>query len=218
MKTMLVLKASEDVSSAEIDNVVTQTKMYGIEHDIYEIRSIDDLFDALNTGKRYDYLFLATHGCETSWGNISGTLNVKWIDFAALVCMSGVTKPGSVFLHSCCRGGLTQVAHTMFACCDKIEFVCGPRYNIRPVDLVTAFNLFLYQVEIRKIYAVIAADKILQAVDLKLMCYDKVETKGELSYQHFRSGAETQIRQAFEDMRTYQNKRTIAALASAATV
>lgn len=102
-KTLLALKASEDVSEFEIVNIVSQISMYGIESDTVFIDNYDTLFKTLHSGKQYDYIYLATHGCETSWRNISGSLNITWIEFAAMVCHSEVTKPGSIFLHSCCR-------------------------------------------------------------------------------------------------------------------
>lgn len=108
---MLILQASGDIQKAEIMNIVSQIAMYEIEAEMRTVSSYDDLYNTLNSGTKYDYIYLASHGCETHWGNISGTVNVNWTSFAALVCTSGVAKPGAIFLHSCCRGELSQVAY-----------------------------------------------------------------------------------------------------------
>jgi len=182
MKRLLIIKASCDVSEPELQNIVSQVELYGIETDRFEVTSKEELKEALNNGNEYDYIYLATHGCDTSFGNVSGTLEVTWIQFAALVCSSGCNKDGSVFLHSCCRGGLNQVAWQMFTCCNHIEFVCGPRNNITPVDLITAFNLFLFHVEVRNLDPVVAADKVRDAIDVRLVCYDRLDTEVDPAY------------------------------------
>ena len=197
-KNLLALKASEDVSDFEIANIVSQISMYGIISETVFIDSYETLYNTLHNGKKYDYIYLATHGCETSWGNISGSLNITWIEFAAMVCHSGVTKPGSIFLHSCCRGGLNKVAWEMFACCDKIQFICGPRQSLYPVDIITAFNIFLYNVEVKRTDPVIAAAKVLNATDIRLVCFDRLETTIGVDYHHHCSLVSSEINAAFE--------------------
>lgn len=204
-KNLLVLKASEDISDLEIANIVSQITLYGIKSDIENIDSYKKLYDVLHSGKKYDYIYLATHGCETSWGNISGTLDISWIDFGALVCHSDVTKPGCIFLHSCCRGGLNKVAWEMFACCEKIHFICGPRQTLYPVDLITAFNLFLYNVEVKRTDAVIAAEKVLKATDIRLVCFDRLETTVSVDYHHHCNLVSSDINNAFDKIEQNTN-------------
>jgi hypothetical protein len=181
-KRMLVLVASEDVQPEEVNNITSQVKLYGIEHDRFDVHTAQDLYNALNYGYQYDYIYLATHGCDVEFGNVSGSLKVTWLQFAAMVCNSGCNKQDAIFLHSCCRGGLSQVAWKMFNCCNKIAYVCGPRNNISPVDLVTAFNLFLYNVEVRRIDPVVAAEKVLGAIDTRLVCYDRLDAESDAGY------------------------------------
>lgn len=198
MKKLLVLKASEDIKKAEIDNIVNQIKLYDIESDVFEITSFENLQKALRNGEKYDYVYLATHGCDTNFGNISGSLSVTWIQFAALICASECNKPGSIFLHSCCRGGLNQVAWKMFRCCDNIEFICGPRNNISPVDLVISFNLFLFHREVRNLDPVVCADKVRQAVDIRLVCYDRLDIEVEPAYMQHCELIDNEIIEAFK--------------------
>ncbi|MBL7933283.1 MAG: hypothetical protein JNL60_15360 [Bacteroidia bacterium] len=150
--------------------------MCRIESEIVKVTDYEALYNALHSGKSYDYIYLATHGREISFGNISGTLDITWLQFAALVCHGEVSKPGCIFLHSCCRGGNEKVAWDMFACCEKIEFVCGPRQKLLPVELVMAFNIFLFNVEVRRTDPVRAAEKVLDATDTRLVCYDRADS------------------------------------------
>ena len=182
MKNLLVLVASEDIEEAEVKIITSQIELYGISSERFDVKSKKDLRNALYNGKQYDYIYLATHGCDTTFGNVSGSLNVTWIEFAAMICKSGCNKEGTIFLHSCCRGGLNQVAWKMFKCCNHIEFVCGPRNNISSLDLITAFNLFLFHIEVRKLDPVVAADKVRLAIDVRLVCYDRLDTEVEPAY------------------------------------
>ena len=65
-KKLLALKASEDISEFEIQNVVSQISMYGIESEVVTVDNYSALY-TLHSGRQYDYIYLATHGCETSW-------------------------------------------------------------------------------------------------------------------------------------------------------
>jgi len=204
MKEMLILNASEDITSEEIKCIAGQAELYSIKCYLHNIASFKDLYECLFNGQTYNYIYLSTHGCETSFGNISGSVSVKWMTFAAMICASGVAKEGAVFFHSCCRGGLNQVAWEMFACCPKIEFVCGPRHDLYAEDLVTAFNLFLYNIEIRKIDPVRSAEKVLTATDVRLICYDRLETCTDLSYKGHCEIITKDIEKSFEEIVDYE--------------
>lgn len=199
MKRLLALVAADDINEAEITNISSQIALYGITTDRYDITSKQSLKEALNNGNRYDYIYLATHGCDTHWGNISGTLSISWIEFAAQVCMSECINDSAIFMHSCCRGGLNQVAWKMFFCCEKIQFVCGPRHNLTPPDLIIAFNLFLYNLEVRRIDPVVSASKVLSATDIRLVCFDRIETEVEVGYTQHCASIEAEVDKAFED-------------------
>ncbi len=196
-KNILILRASEDIPDQEIDNVKAQVELYAMEVTISSTLTVEQVKAALYAGVAYDYIYLATHGCEANWGSVSGALEMTWIQFAAEVCKSGVSKPGAVFLHSCCRGGLDSVAYDMFACCEKIELVCGPRFNVRPADLVMAFNLFLYNIEVRGTDPIVSAQKVLAAIDLRLHCMDRIECLNSINYQHHCELRQDQIEDAF---------------------
>lgn len=93
-----------------------------------------------------------------------------------------------------------SVAWQMFACCYKIEFVCGPRHKVLSVDLITVFNLFLYNVEVKRIDPVRAAEKVLAATDIRLVCYDRIETCSETTYLNYKAEIQEQINAAFDEI------------------
>jgi hypothetical protein len=181
---MLILKASEDITDDELINIVSQTRMYGIESKISQVLNIEELKAELHLGNKYNYVYLATHGNEGFFGSQSGHLTIKWLEYGAEICKSGILLQDSIILHSCCRGGLDQVAYELFYCCGQIQFICGPRQNVNPIDLITAFTIFLYNIEMRKIDPVVSAQKVLSATDIRLVCFDRLETVSQTSYQN----------------------------------
>jgi hypothetical protein len=199
-KKLLILKASEDIHKLEIENIINQVSIYGVESEMFDIKDYNDLKSALTNGQKYDYVYLATHGCDINFGNISGSLNVTWYDFGALICASNCNKPGSIFLHSCCRGGLNQVAYKMFNCCGNIDYICGPRNNINPIDLIMSFNLFLYFKEVRGLDPVVCAEKVKSSIDIRLVCYDRLDVEAEPAYLNHCELTIDKISEAFTNL------------------
>lgn len=208
-KQMLILKASEDIDNAELQSIVHQSSLYNIESEIVEIKDENDLQNCIYNGNKYDYIYLATHGCKDSFGNISDTLNVSWIKFAAYVCSGEIANPEAIFFHSCCRGGLNKVAWEMFACCQQIEYVCGPRHDVYNLDLLISFNLFIYFIENRKIDPVRASEKVMEATDVRLVCLDRIETELEGGYINHCGLIQDNIDSVFEEiMKQHAANRT----------
>lgn len=183
-KKMLILRASDDISDAELTNIVSQTRMYGIETKISTISNINHIREEFSNNVKYNYVYLASHGSDSCFGSNSGELKVMWTEFASEICNGSVMEEDSIILHSCCRGGLDQVAYDLFSYCNKIQFICGPRQNVNPIDLITAFTIFLYNIEMRKIDPVVSAQKVLSATDIRLVCFDRLETISKASYQN----------------------------------
>lgn len=127
-----------------------------------------------------------------------------------MLCSSNCNLPGSIILHSCCRGGLNQVAWSMIQCCSDVHYVCGPRNNISPLDLLICFNLFLYNVEVRMMDPVVAADKVLSAVDIRLVCYDRLDVETEPGYVNHCEIKSGEVDSAFESIDGYDFTTTIA--------
>jgi hypothetical protein len=108
---------------------------------------------------------------------------LEWIDFGCEMCVSECMNEGCIFLLACCRTGLTQVAYDLFISCGKIEFVCGPRWTLRPNDLTIAFDVFIYNMEDRREQPNVAAQRMSQATGYEFTCYDRVEVEIRPDYQ-----------------------------------
>lgn len=205
-KKLLILQASEDISDAEVLNIASQADMYGVKSTINKIKTRDDLRQALHTGTQYDYIYLCTHGDNECFGNSTGTLNMTWLEFGVTVCSANCTTKDSIFMLSCCRGGLNQVAYDMFLTCGKIQYLCGPRQNVRPVDLVIGFNIFLYNIEVRRMDPIVAAQKVLQATDIRFKCFDRMETETEVGFIEYRQSVDQRLDQLWEQEEEYEQE------------
>lgn len=91
-------------------------------------------------------------------------------------------KDNAFLLLSCCRGGLNDVAFDLIHFCNKIDFVCGPRYSLTTEEIIMGFSVFLYNVEYKDLDPIIACEKIKAASDLRYICFDRLEVQTETSY------------------------------------
>ena len=108
---------------------------------------------------------------------------MKWEEFASLLCKNHCINDDSILMLSCCRGGLMQVAYTLFQCCSQICYVLGPRQSLTSADMHICFGIFMYNIEIRGIDPVVACEKIKNATDQRFSCYDREEE--EMNFNSF---------------------------------
>lgn len=111
-------------------------------------------------------------------------------DISALA-NSACMNEDSILMLSCCRGGLMEIAYTMFLTCLKICYVLGPRQSLTSADMHICFGIFLYNMEIRSADPVVACEKIKLATDQRFSCYDRQEESISLSnYREMHYGYE----------------------------
>ena len=193
-KKLLVVQACDDVVADEVKNIVSQASLYGIKTQCEPVLSSQEMSRVLRSGERYDYVYLATHGNDQSFGTQdSSKFCMSWMDFSVEICMSLCTNDDAIFMHSCCRGGLHQVAYTMFGCCPRISYVCGPRQSLLPHELVIGFNIFLFNVFARRMDPIVATDKITKATDLRFQCFDRLEAEADPIYADFVSSCQVAL-------------------------
>ncbi len=166
--------------SQELELIKIQAELYKIECDTHIISNTDefstDLFQA-----KYDYIYLSAHGNENGFGN-GEDVYVNWKNFGQILYNSKCLNESSFLLLSCCRGGLNDVAYDLIYFCDKIDFVCGPRYSLYTEETILGFSVFLYNVEYKRLDPIIACEKIKKASDLRFICFDRLEVQTEPSY------------------------------------
>jgi hypothetical protein len=174
MKTLLILRASQDICEVEIQHIETVAKMHGMTTFLHIIDGPDALSKLGTYGTKFDYVYLATHANPEGFGD-SGTYFVTWFDFAQVICPLDIISHNAVFLLACCRGGVREVSYDIFAGCDKTQFVCGARWTLTAPDLTAGFHAFIYNMENRRLQPDQAAKRASDATGYDFLCYDRVE-------------------------------------------
>lgn len=183
MKRLLILKASTDVCPTEIGHITATAKLYQMAADIIEVNSAQELEKELNNGQKYDYVYLCAHANHQVFGDNQTGFNISWIDFGGILCQADCMNFGCIFLLACCRTGLNQVAYDLFWSCGKIEFICGPRWTLKPNDLTIAFNVFIYNMESRQTQPDEASKRMSEATGYSFNCFDRVEIEMKQDYR-----------------------------------
>ncbi len=176
MKRILVIKACGSAAEPhECAGICDQAELYGLESICIEIKNNDELEGALYTNGKFDYVYLSAHGNEDCFSSEDEQVNMLWTDFAELLCSTDCMKEDCILMLSCCRGGLMQVAYTLFYSCSHISYVIGPRQSLSSVDMSICFGVFLYNNVIRRTDPVVACEKIKYATEQRFSCYDRQE-------------------------------------------
>jgi len=176
MKRILILEAcGNSGETAECKGIATQAELYGIEVISKCVKDNNDLISTLELNGSFDYMYLSSHGNLDGFGNESGSVDMKWSDFAVNLCTYGCMEDDCILMLSCCRGGLNSVAATFFSTCDQVAYVVGPRQSLTSASMHISFGIFLYNVELRALDPIVACEKIKLATDMRFTCYDKEE-------------------------------------------
>ena len=180
-KTMCILGCSGlEAEIKELELIKIQAELYNIECDTIVISNSDE-FSTTLFPKKHNYIYLSAHGNQYGFGDGKGVY-VSWKNFGQILYNSKCLNENSFLLLSCCRGGLNDVAYDLIYFCDKIDFVCGPRYSLYTEETILGFSVFLYNVEYKKLDPIIACEKIKNASDLRFICFDRLEIQTETSY------------------------------------
>ena len=175
-KRILILKACGSSDEPfECNGICEQAKMYGIEPVCKDVKDNDDLDIILSTSGSFDYIYLSAHGCAELFASEDEQVHMSWVDFAARLCNYGCMNDDCILMLSCCRGGLMQVAYTLFYNCTHISYVLGPRQSLTSDDMHICFGIFLYNMEVRNTDPVVACERIKAATDQRFSCYDRQE-------------------------------------------
>lgn len=179
-KKLLILKASRDVCSAEIEHIKTIADMFEMDHEIVELNN-PSTFETTMTGQgKYDYIYLGAHADTDGFGEADRSVTMEWESFAEALCKSQCLNSESILLLGCCRGGLRRVAMSLFLSCAQIDYVCGPRWTVTGLDITAGFHVFIYNMEIRHEQPSCASDRASKATGYDFFCYDRVEVEDNL--------------------------------------
>lgn len=175
-KRILILKAcGNSAEPHECNGICEQSQLYGIVTECKCVKDNQDLESILATNGQFDYIYLSAHGNSAGFGSEDGKVDMSWQKFSSLLCDNNCMNEESILMLSCCRGGLMEVAYTIFLTCQNVCYVLGPRQGLTSADMHICFGIFLYNMEIRNVDPIIACEKIKLATDQRFSCYDREE-------------------------------------------
>ncbi len=183
MKQILIIRASKDIPVEAVTDIYCHASHYNIGVESFDVNSEEELEKALNQNIKYDYIYVAAHGNDLCLGENNGYF-LSWNDLGAKLCKADCLNDDAILMLYCCRGGLNQVAYKLFASCPNIQYVCGARQNMKSIDLIIGFNVFLYNIECRNIDPILAADKATLATENRFKYFDRLEVESEPMYYY----------------------------------
>ncbi|MBK9047956.1 MAG: hypothetical protein IPL74_15125 [Bacteroidetes bacterium] len=189
MKNILILKATKDICGNEVGLLKHHCQLLGMNVFVQKVKtesSIKYLVHKFAKKKiKFDYLYLCTHGSINGFLVDMGKeeLHIQWSKLSQLFCETEILKDDTIFLLACCKGGLFQVATDILAVCNKINFLCGVKWNVAPWDLTTGFIVFIHNLEVQRAEPSYAATKASLATDYTFVCYDRDEIEINPQYE-----------------------------------
>jgi hypothetical protein len=182
MKQLLVIRVTPDVHDISISEIYCHAHHYNIQPSHIDVSSLDELKVAL-IGKKLDYLYFAGHGDETCFTD-NNIFSTTWNVIGKTICEANCLNPNSIIMLYCCKGGINTVAYQLIAECNQISYICGAKQNMKNIDLIIGFNVFLYSIENRNISPVISAQKATLATDIEFECFDRVDVESNPRYYY----------------------------------
>lgn len=182
---MLILKCQlSDDEDFEVNCIENSCKLMGLTPEVKQIKNFNELEKVLQKKNKYDFIYLSAHGDSNGfyYGEEEEENPMSWRDFALELCENENLNKDCIVMLSCCRGGLNEVAYTLFYICSQIEFVVGPRQKLPNCELGIAFTVFLFNYLERSLDAVESAIKVRAGMGTRLICFDRLETRTTSSY------------------------------------
>jgi hypothetical protein len=180
-KSILVLRASKDICGDEVGLVTHNCQLLGMTVHNEDIPTEEALTKVVKkyllAEVQFDYIYLCSHGDKEGFEiDLSGSkLFILWSSFSQHLCENGILNDDTIFLLACCKGGLMQVAIDIMSVCNKINYICGVKWNAYPWDLTTGFVVFIHNIENKNAEPNYAAQKASLATDYTFVCYDRDE-------------------------------------------
>lgn len=185
MKNLLIIKGSKDVCDVEVNQIRSIATMHGIGVETHVVGSAEDWENLAKLNRQFDYFYLAAHANVEGFGDPNGYV-LGWHEFARTICPMNIVKSSAVFLLACCRAGLERVAYSIFAGCNQIEYVCGPRWKLTAADLTAGFHMFVYNIERRGLQPDQAAKRASDGTGYDFIWYDRIEVERRPDYREVR--------------------------------
>ncbi|MEC3964549.1 hypothetical protein [Flagellimonas halotolerans] len=175
----LLLTESEENETLIIEK---QLELYNYDFSSFKIENNDQLKDSLESGEKFDIIYLSAHGDENGFANEAGDYECSWKNFGELLYNSSCLDEDNILLLSCCQGGLNKVAYDMFYICPEIGYLCGPRLSLNSGEMLAGFSVFLFNCAYLGLDPTVSAEKVLKATDMRFKCFDRLDTITETAF------------------------------------
>lgn len=173
------MRCTKDYDQEMIDHIRVICTLLKIDFIEYVFTTVAELLAYLQVNPGIDFLYLGAHGNHECFGEKTPPYT-SWDDFASALCQSQRLNTDAVLFLGCCHGGLKKVAMTIFANCDQVRFVCGPRWKASKHEISVAVHVFLYNLLIGKEEPTIAAERCTSATGIAFPFYDRYELDTEI--------------------------------------
>src|SRR5882724_1790156 len=177
-KTCLFLKAAAAACADEEAVIRHYLKGLQVEMEAIEWVSVEDFVNRV-FGKKFEIIYLGAHADGSGFGESNGTLH-PWESLAAGICNSDCIVPEGTLFLGCCRGGMKMVALKILMQCAKIDYIVGPNWKSKGVDLVAAFVAFTRSRRRAGDEPAKAAACASEAAGQIFTCYERQELEAEL--------------------------------------
>jgi hypothetical protein len=175
-KKLLIIRVTNDVLDVSIQETFCMARHYNIDVEYKDVSTITELENSLNSGKIYDYVYFAGHGDENFFSD-NKNFTASWSQIGEAICKTKCLNDNAIIMLYCCKGGVHTVAFKLMADCPNIKYVCGAKQSVSSIDLMTGFNVFIYNIERKYLDPVLAAAKSTNATDIRFECFDRTDVQ-----------------------------------------
>lgn len=176
----LFIKASATACGGEVQ--IIKDTLTNLHIDLNEIEWISqtDFLGQLADGRKYNLIYLGAHADSIGFGEREGWPLNSWEQFGTAICQSDCMVPEATLFLGCCRGGMKTVALKIMKMCDKIDYICGPNWNVTGNDLAAAFQAFAQSRIRRNEEPAVAAERASEATGRRFSSYDRQDLQAEI--------------------------------------
>jgi hypothetical protein len=161
---LLFIRADrEQIPDEHVEAFGKMCEINGVRFKHIDIKSQDELKGCLNGN--FKYICFAGHGNSLVFGDESD-FEIDWAALGQILCSSNCFTFHANILLYCCEGGLFEVGCTLIESCPKLDFIIGAKHKQNSIDLLNAFNIFIYNIQIKNLTDEEAAHKAFQATEI----------------------------------------------------
>ena len=175
---MLFIHATKDYSAESVASIQKVSELLDVGFEKIEMSSLQDL---KSLSGKFDFIFLATHACPSSFGESSGSPSFRWADFSLMLCETKLLHENGKLILGCCNGGLKHIALVIFQTCPQIVEVCGPRCETYVPEVSLGVHTFLYNSLFKGETAEVAASRASTAIGASFPIFNRYDLDADLA-------------------------------------